>query len=510
MLNPLVILLIGVVVVVGMIIVLRVNAFIALITAAMVVSLLSAGELGEKISRVADAFGDAAAKIGIVIALAAVIGKCLMDSGAADRIVRSFLKVLGEKRSSWALMGSGFVLSIPVFFDTVFYLLVPLARSLWKRTHKNYVLYVTAIGCGAAITHTLVPPTPGPLIMAEFLNIKLGLMIMMGVLVGFPTAVVGLWVCRVMNRVFDIPMRPYSGETEPDPLADEELPPLWLSLLPILLPVILICTNTVTETALSEATIAAMKSGRVFDWLGWTAIFGDPNAEAVKDRLGYLPEEKGLYKKMKAGEILAYFGRLKGMPARDARKKAADLLERYGLGDWIDRRCETLSKGMSQKVQILATLIHDPDMVILDEPFSGLDPVNRDLMRDVIVGMKREGRTVIFSTHVMEQAEQICDSILMINKGKKVLDGSLAEVKAAGEKGIMLDYDGDGTVLRSLPGVRRVNDSGKRAEIIMEPGADPQEILAALVGRVAVRRFDLRDQSLHEIFIRMVGGKSDE
>jgi len=277
MLNPLVILLIGVVVVVGMIIVLRVNAFIALITAAMVVSLLSAGELGEKISRVADAFGDAAAKIGIVIALAAVIGKCLMDSGAADRIVRSFLKVLGEKRSSWALMGSGFVLSIPVFFDTVFYLLVPLARSLWKRTHKNYVLYVTAIGCGAAITHTLVPPTPGPLIMAEFLNIKLGLMIMMGVLVGFPTAVVGLWVCRVMNRVFDIPMRPYSGETEPDPLADEELPPLWLSLLPILLPVILICTNTVTETALSEATIAAMKSGRVFDWLGWTAIFGDPN-----------------------------------------------------------------------------------------------------------------------------------------------------------------------------------------------------------------------------------------
>jgi len=277
MLNPLVILLIGVVVVVGMIIVLRVNAFIALITAAMVVSLLSAGELGEKIARVADAFGDAAAKIGIVIALAAVIGKCLMDSGAADRIVRSFLKLLGEKRSSWALMGSGFVLSVPVFFDTVFYLLVPLARSLFRRTHKNYVLYVTAIGCGAAITHTLVPPTPGPLVMADTMGIDLGLMILMGVAVGLPTAVVGLFVCRTMNWALDIPMRPYSGETEPDPLADEELPPLWLSLLPIVLPVILICTNTVTETALSEATIAAMKSGRTFDWLGWTAIFGDPN-----------------------------------------------------------------------------------------------------------------------------------------------------------------------------------------------------------------------------------------
>jgi GntP family gluconate:H+ symporter len=277
MLNPLVILLIGVVVVVGMIIVLRVNAFIALITAAMVVSLLSAGDLGEKIARVADAFGDAAAKIGIVIALAAVIGKCLMDSGAADRIVRSFLKVLGEKRASWALMGSGFVLSVPVFFDTVFYLLVPLARSLWRRTHRNYVLYVTAIGCGAAITHTLVPPTPGPLAMAGYLDVKLGVMIMMGVLVGLPTALVGLVACQLMNRIFKIPMRPYSGETEPEPLADDQLPPLWLSLLPIVLPVILICTNTVTETLLSESQMAAMASGRVFDWLGVTAVFGDPN-----------------------------------------------------------------------------------------------------------------------------------------------------------------------------------------------------------------------------------------
>jgi len=259
-----------------------------------------------------------------------------------------------------------------------------------------------------------------------------------------------------------------------------------------------------------KTTTIRMIMSIIYPDAGTITIFGDPNAEAVKDRLGYLPEEKGLYKKMKAGEIMAYFGRLKGMPARDARRKAADLLTRYGLGDWVDRKCETLSKGMSQKVQLLATMIHDPDMVILDEPFSGLDPVNRDLMRDVIVQMKREGRTVIFSTHVMEQAEQICDSILMINKGKKVLDGSLAEVKTSGEKGIMLDYEGDGTILRTLPGVRRVNDSGKQAEILMEPGADPQEILAGLVGRVAVRRFDLRDQSLHEIFIRMVGGKSDE
>ena len=277
MLDPLVILLIGIVTVVGMIVVLRANAFIALITAAIVVSLLSAGELGDKISRVAEAFGSSAGKIGIVIAMAAVIGKCLMDSGAADRIVRSFLKVLGEKNASVALMGSGFVLSVPVFFDTVFYLLVPLARSLWKRTRHNYVLYVTAIGCGAAITHTLVPPTPGPLVMAENLGIDLGVMIMMGVLVAAPTAIVGLLTCSAMNRVFDIPMRPYSGEAEPEPLADDELPPLWLSLLPIVLPVLLISANTITDTLLSDSVKAAMQSGQTFDWLGVTALLGDPN-----------------------------------------------------------------------------------------------------------------------------------------------------------------------------------------------------------------------------------------
>lgn len=277
MLDPLLILLIGIVTVVGMIIVLRVNAFIALITAAIVVSLLSAGELGEKIARVAEAFGSSAGKIGIVIAMAAVIGKCLMDSGAADRIVRSFLKVLGEKNASAALMGSGFALSMPVFFDTVFYLLVPLARSLWRSTRHNYVLYVTAIGCGAAITHTLVPPTPGPLLMAQNLDIDLGVMIMMGLLVGAPTAIVGLLTCHAMNRVFDIPMRPYSGEPEPDPLADDELPPLWLSLLPIVLPVLLISANTITDTLVSDPTKAAIENGEVFNWLGVTALLGDPN-----------------------------------------------------------------------------------------------------------------------------------------------------------------------------------------------------------------------------------------
>ena len=148
--------------------------------------------------------------------------------------------------------------------------------------------------------------------------------------------------------------------------------------------------------------------------------------------------------------------------------------------------------------------------MILDEPFSGLDPVNVEVMRQVILQMKQEGRTVIFSTHVMEQAEQICDYILMINKGKIVLDGTLGEIKTTGDQGILLDYDGDGSILQGLPGIRRINDSGKQAELFPEDGVNPQEILAALVGRLTIRRFDLRDPSLHEIFIRTVGGESHE
>jgi ABC-2 type transport system ATP-binding protein len=160
---------------------------------------------------------------------------------------------------------------------------------------------------------------------------------------------------------------------------------------------------------------------------------------------------------------------------------------------------------MSQKVQVLGTLIHEPELVILDEPFSGLDPVNRDTMRDVILAMKKEGRTVIFSTHIMEQAEQICDAIFLIHKGRKIVDGKLADVKSSGDLGIRLDYDGDGAVLKDAPGVARINDSGKSAEIFLHEGRDPQDVLAYLVGKVKVRRFDLREPSLHEIFVRSVG-----
>jgi len=285
--NPLVILAIGIVTVLGMIIVLRVNAFIALITAAMLVSLMSPGAWAEKIERVAKEFGNTAAGIGIVIALAAVIGKCLMDSGAADRIVRSFLKVLGEKRAPTALMGSGFVLSMPVFFDTVFYLLVPLARSLCRRTKKNYILYVTAIATGGAITHTLVPPTPGPLLMAGNLGIDVGKMILVGIMIGLPTALVGLLVCRVMNRLMDRPMRPYSGEPEPEPLGDDQLPGLLVSLAPVLLPVLLISASTVVRTIADAEHAAQIREADVADWprLCTTLSAADANTESPAGRV---------------------------------------------------------------------------------------------------------------------------------------------------------------------------------------------------------------------------------
>ncbi|MCA9131165.1 MAG: TRAP transporter large permease subunit [Planctomycetales bacterium] len=268
---PVVILAVGVAVVIGMIMLLRVNAFFALITAAILVSLMSPGVASSKLARVAEAFGQSAGGIGIVIALAAVIGKCLMDSGAADRIVRSFTKALGEERAPFALMGSGFVLSIPVFFDTVFYLLVPLARSMWRSKRKNYVLYTTAIVAGGAVTHSMVPPTPGPLAIADNLHVDLGVMIVAGVMVGIPMSLVGLAACWILNHRFPIEMRPYATEIEARDFTDEELPPLSVSLLPVVLPVILIATNTITS-AVADKTSAGWQM-----LLAVTQNLGNPN-----------------------------------------------------------------------------------------------------------------------------------------------------------------------------------------------------------------------------------------
>jgi len=255
---PLFVLLVGMALVVGLIMAVRINAFFALITGAIVVSLMSPGT--EKIARVAQAFGRAVGGIGIVIAMAAVIGHCLVQSGAADRIVRSLLAMVGERRAPFALMGSGFALSVPVFFDTVFYLLIPIARSMWQSNRRNYILYITTIVARGAVTHSMVPPTPGPLAMADNFGIDLGVMIVAGVLVGIPMSLVGLGVCWLLNRWQDHKVSPTFSDTPVLQLDDGDLPPLWASLLPIVLPVVLIAANTLATAtvSLNERTESSM------------------------------------------------------------------------------------------------------------------------------------------------------------------------------------------------------------------------------------------------------------
>ncbi|QDT33772.1 GntP family permease [Thalassoglobus polymorphus] len=291
--DPLVILAIGIASVLGLILILRVNAFLALIISAIVVSLLAPGSVEDKISRVATSFGNSAGNIAIVIGLAAIIGECMMASGAADRIVQAFLRLLGEKRASWALMGSGFVLSVPVFFDTVFYLLVPLARSLFRRTNKNYLLYILAIAAGGAITHTLVPPTPGPLVMATTLGIDIGVMMLVGAMVAFPAAVAGLAVSAWLNRMIEVPFRDDKviGTEDDDPQIPQTTPPLFLSLLPVILPVALISANTALETMANAEQTPRLTVTDVTDWPAFhTALKDQSEPAAIPQFVNVLPE----------------------------------------------------------------------------------------------------------------------------------------------------------------------------------------------------------------------------
>jgi gluconate:H+ symporter, GntP family len=268
--HPLLILLVGMATILGGILGLRLNAFLALIAAAIVVSLLAPGEPAAKIARVAEGFGRTAGTIGIVIALAAITGQAMMDSGAADRIVTAFIRLLGEQRSATALCATGYVLSIPVFFDTVFYLLVPLARSGYARTNRYYLKYLLAIAAGAGATHTLVPPTPGPLAVAGTLGVDLGTMVLVGLAVALPAATVGLLCAGWLDRRMPV-VPPASAAT---PAATEPLPGLLVSLLPIVLPVLLISSNTVVQS------MTARPGGRFALWSAlarYTDIVGNPN-----------------------------------------------------------------------------------------------------------------------------------------------------------------------------------------------------------------------------------------
>jgi ABC-2 type transport system ATP-binding protein len=237
---------------------------------------------------------------------------------------------------------------------------------------------------------------------------------------------------------------------------------------------------------------------------GEITVLGERSLVAANERVGYLPEERGLYKQMKVCDILRFYAELKG--CRDSRAAIDSWLERMSLTDWAGKRVQALSKGMAQKVQFIATVIARPTLVLLDEPFSGLDPVNAEVLREAVLDLKRDGATVIFSTHDMAVAEKMCDFIFMIYKGRKVLDGTLESIQdryGSDTVRVRLDANGAALSLSSLPGVAKVNDFGRLQELRLERNTDPQQVLAALMARGKVRHFELTRPSLHDIFVRI-------
>jgi ABC-2 type transport system ATP-binding protein len=235
----------------------------------------------------------------------------------------------------------------------------------------------------------------------------------------------------------------------------------------------------------------------------------------VRTRVGYLPEEKGLYKKMKCWAIVAYFATLKGVDRRTAKRRAFELLERYGLKDFAERKTEALSKGMGQKVQVLASIAHDPELVIFDEPFSGLDPVNQQVLEDVLMDLKKRGRTVLFSTHVMQHAERLCERILVIAKGRKLFDGSVNEALRLIPRKLVLESGDDVEPLARHEGVLALGpvEGAKPGTYVLRlrESADPQSILASCFERgIRLRRFDHSDPTLHEVFVHLVGPEARE
>jgi ABC-2 type transport system ATP-binding protein len=239
-------------------------------------------------------------------------------------------------------------------------------------------------------------------------------------------------------------------------------------------------------------------------------IFENADLEDAKSRIGYMPEERGLYRKMTLRRTLAYFGSIKNVPESQLVGQVTRWLERMELSQWADRRVEELSRGMNQKLQFAVTAINDPQLLVLDEPFSGLDPINQELLKDIFTDMHKQGKTIIFSTHDMHEAEQLCDSILLINKGRIILDGPLAPIRAQFSPNVVtVEVDGDTAFIEKLPIVTAVEAKAGRLDITLSDGSDPQQLLGALIGRVRVRRFELKAPSLHEIFISLVG-KSNE
>jgi ABC-2 type transport system ATP-binding protein len=239
---------------------------------------------------------------------------------------------------------------------------------------------------------------------------------------------------------------------------------------------------------------------------GTVELLGQRMTTALQDRIGYLPEERGLYKKMKVGEQLRFFAELKDVTGNEADARIDKWLAKLQLTDWKDKRTKELSKGMQQKVQFITAVIHDPDLLILDEPFSGLDPVNVDIMKDTILELRNANKTIILSTHQMEIAEKLCDDVCMINRSHKVLDGKLREIRRSfSRNAVALQFEGDDGLLNDPELVASMRRVGEDLEVLLGPGVSPQSLLKRLVDSgVVIRKFELVEPTLHDIFIEKV------
>jgi len=242
---------------------------------------------------------------------------------------------------------------------------------------------------------------------------------------------------------------------------------------------------------------------------GEVRIFGREHLGSHLNKIGYLPEERGLYRKMKVKELICFYGELKNVPKPS--READFWLEKFDLAKWYNKKVEALSKGMSQKVQFIITIINRPDIIILDEPFSGLDPVNAEIIKEVILELQDKGATILFSTHDISVAERMCDFIFMIYKGKKVLDGTLESIqKKYGQDTVRIQSDGSVHELEGIPGIEKINDFGQVKELRMITGTDPQQVLMAVMARMRIMKFEIASPSLNDIFIRIARPEKTE
>jgi ABC-2 type transport system ATP-binding protein len=258
-----------------------------------------------------------------------------------------------------------------------------------------------------------------------------------------------------------------------------------------------------------KTTTLRMIMNIIYPDSGRIRIFGEEMRGSSADRIGYLPEERGLYKKMKVRDLLRFFGELKS--GRNVDRQVDSWLKRLDLGDWAGKKVETLSKGMGQKVQFISTVVAEPELIILDEPFTGLDPVNVEAIKNAVLDLRANGATVIFSTHDMNVAEKMCDFIFMIFKGKKVLDGTLVSIQDKyGSDTLRVRSQGGISALQDLRGVDKITDFGGLQELRITPEANPQKIIAEVMTRTMVYSFELAKPTLYDIFLRIAGPDAKE